>query len=107
MGKGGRVQPVTPPTFPAHVLESVLAERPVAELKKLAAQRGLKSEGTHDELLAQLHPYAKVSGDVVVFRAMVCTSSAAEKHYDSRTIVLFCGASLFLFLFAPMFVQPP
>lgn len=64
MGKGGRVQPVTPLAFPANVLErSVLAERPVAELKKLAEQRGLKSEGTRDELLVQLQPYAKVGGD--------------------------------------------
>lgn len=65
MGKGGRVQPATPLTFPAHVLEnSVLAERPVAELRKLTEQRGLKGEGTRDELLIRLEPYAKVSGSV-------------------------------------------
>lgn len=37
-----------------------MADRPIAELKKHAEQRGLKNDGTRDDLLLALRPYSKV-----------------------------------------------
>ena len=64
MGRGGRAA-YGPGgdrvAFARHVLEdSPLADRPVAELQKHAAHRGLKTDGTRDDLLLVLRPYSKV-----------------------------------------------
>lgn len=65
MGKGGRSAygpgGVSSVNLAQHVLaDSPLADRPTAELRKHAELRGLKSEGTRDELLLVLHPFSKV-----------------------------------------------
>lgn len=39
--------------------DSRLADRPTEELRKHAEHRGLKAEGTRDELLLALHPFSK------------------------------------------------
>lgn len=64
MGRGGRAA-YGPGgdrvAFASHVLEdSPLADRPIAELQKHAEQRGLKTDGTRDDLLIALRPYSKV-----------------------------------------------
>lgn len=73
MGRGGRAA-YGPGgdrvAFARHVLEeSPLADRPIAELQKHAEQRGLKTDGTRDDLLLVLRPYSKVRA-VRVFKSL-------------------------------------
>lgn len=63
MGRGGDSAAFAPPTIlvSKHVLtDSPLASRPVEELRKYAEQRGLKNDGTREDLLVKLKPFAKV-----------------------------------------------
>lgn len=63
MGRGGDSSAIPPPKFlvPKHVLaDSPLAHCSVEELRKYAEQRGIKSDGTREDLLVKLKPYAKV-----------------------------------------------
>ena len=65
MGKGGRSAHgpggASAVDLAQHVVaDSPLADRPTSELRKHAEQRGLKADGTRDELLLVLHPFTKV-----------------------------------------------
>lgn len=64
MGRGGDAGAFVAPAkiFVAEhiVSKSPLSDRPVEELRKLAEQRGLKNDGTREDLLVKLKPFAKV-----------------------------------------------
>lgn len=83
MGRGGRAA-YGPGgdrvAFARHVLEdSPLADRPVAELRKHAEQRGLKTDGTRDDLLLALRPYSKVRA-VAIFQFPRKATPRATRH---------------------------
>lgn len=81
MGRGGRAAygpGGSRVAFARDVLEdSPLADRPIAELKKHAEQRGLKNDGTRDDLLLALRPYSKV-------RAVGIVRSLRERYQSCR-----------------------
>lgn len=65
MGRGGRSAHgpggASVAALAQHVIaDSPLVDRPTAELKKHAEQRGLKNDGTREGLLVALHPFSKV-----------------------------------------------
>lgn len=63
MGRGGDSSFIPPVKVlvPKHVLaNSPLAHCPEEELRKYAEQRGLKSDGSREDLLIKLKPFAKV-----------------------------------------------
>lgn len=77
MGKGGRAAGSIPGgnqlAAVQHVLDrSPLSDRPTAELKKHAEQRGLKSDGTREDLLFVLQPFSKVrTAGIILSRAQL------------------------------------
>lgn len=86
MGRGGR----SAAAFAAgndrlvqakHILESsVLADRDTEVLRQHAKDRGIKTDGTRDELLIALHPFSKVRTRRV---SKVCVWFLLRCHRDS------------------------